>query len=80
MICVTVNALGNVVVNGSPPCASGSLVVFSEMEFASKVASPWSLSLSEGGLIAASILGVWATAFVFRMLVRAVLSDGSPER
>lgn len=40
---------------------------------------PWNLSVSEGAQISAAILGVWAFAWCFRALRRALNSDGNPE-
>lgn len=75
MICVGLELNHYVVLTGSPPCGTGSLVVVTQDEFATLAASPWNLSLSEGGLVAVAIVGVWGVGFCVRALVR-VLSSG----
>jgi hypothetical protein len=47
-------------------------------EFGLGTASPFTLSRSEGVLIAAAILGAWAVGYAFK-LVRKSLGDNSPE-
>lgn len=78
MICISVNAAGVLQKSGDAPCPNGSLVAFSELEFTTATASPWNLSLSDGGLIGAAIVGVWAIGYCIRSLVR-VLSSGDSQ-
>lgn len=79
MICVSVNAAGVLQQSGNAPCPNGSLVVFTEIEFTTLVASPFNLTLNDGGLIAAAIVGVWAIGLCVRSLVRVLSSDEKTE-
>lgn len=47
-------------------------------EFALGTASPFTLTLSEGGLIAAAILLAWGFGWSYKQLQKAV-NGGSPE-
>jgi len=60
-------------------CPDTSLVVLTHAELRATYASPWNLSLSEGGQIAAAILVVWAAAYAIRAVI-SVLNSGEPER
>lgn len=75
MICLALDQNNFLVATGSPPCAAGSLVAITQSEYVISAASPWNLSLSEGGLVAAAVLGVWVSAYCIRSLVR-VLNSG----
>ncbi len=67
----------NVTSTGSR-CAPGELVVLTYGEFESAAASPFHLTLAQGGAISASILLVWAAGWGVRQLVR-VLRTPEPE-
>ncbi len=60
-------------------CPESGLVALTLSELHSETASPWRLTLVEGGAVAASVLSVWALAYAFRA-VRQALNSGEPER
>lgn len=67
------------VVIGVAPCPPDTMVILTSSELLDyQTASPWFLSLADGGLIAAAILGVWAIAFSLRM-IRSALNSADPE-
>ena len=79
MKCVSVNgATGFFQDAGPPPCADGSIVIYTNLDFRTLTASPLNLSLSDGGLVGAAIVGVWAIGYCIRALIR-VLSSGDVE-
>jgi hypothetical protein len=65
-------------INNKTVCDSGEIQLTNPLEFAAGSASPWNLSMSEGTLIAAAILGVWALGFSIKALKHAI-NGGSPE-
>lgn len=74
MLCVAVDSSGSVyVVDPQPVDASAcGLVIVSGLEAHS---SPWALTFEQGSQIGGAILAVWALAFVFRMVIRALNVD-----
>ncbi|WP_239024407.1 phage coat protein [Ramlibacter humi] len=70
-----------VVVVGEASSCSTPYVVLRPAEvdaLASSSASPFRLTLAEGSAVSVAILGVWATAWAFKALSRA-LKAGDPE-
>lgn len=53
-------------------CGPADLVVFTFDEAAAYSANPFALTLADASLLATSILLLWATAFAFRMIFRAL--------
>lgn len=51
-------------------CTSAQLVVMTQAELDQYVASPFRLSVAEGGAISGAILLLWALAFGVRQIVR----------
>jgi hypothetical protein len=37
--------------------------------------NPFNLSLSDGALVSVAVIGVWATAWAFRVLIRMIRED-----
>lgn len=74
MLCVAVDVSGAVYVVDPQPVdtAACGLVIVSGLE---AHASPWALTLEQGSQIGGAILAVWALAFVFRMVIRALNVD-----
>lgn len=59
-------------------CNPNEMQLMTSAEIGHLLTSPFSLSLREGGLIAAAVMLVWAAAFAWKSAQRA-LSAGSPE-
>jgi len=74
MLCVAVDGSGSVFVVDPQPVdtAACGLVIVSGLEAHS---SPWALTLEQGSQIGGAILAVWALAFVFRVIIRALNVD-----
>lgn len=74
MLCVAVDVSGSVYVVDPQPLDTSvcGLVIVSGLEASS---SPWSLTLEQGSQVGGAILAVWALAFVFRMVIRALNVD-----
>ena len=74
MLCVAVGVNGSVFVVEPQPVdtASCGLVIVSGQEASS---SPWALTLEQGSQVGGSILLVWALAFAFRVVIRALNVD-----
>ena len=74
MLCVAVDVSGSVYVVDPQPVDTSAcgLVIVSGLEAHS---SPWALTLEQGSQIGGAILAVWALAFVFRMVIRALNVD-----
>lgn len=74
MICIEALPDGSLVVADPQPVdtAGCGLVVVSGIEAA---ASPFSMTPEQGSQIAGAVLAVWALAFVFRMVIRALNVD-----
>jgi hypothetical protein len=60
---------------GAETCAPGQYIVLQQNEYENAIASPFRLTVAEGGQLAAAILALWAVAFGFRWIVRALNSD-----
>lgn len=68
------------VLKSSTICAPSDLVVLTNTEVQQiQQYSPFALSLSEGSIIGAAIIAVWATAWGIKALVQT-LGSGEPER
>lgn len=74
MLCAAVASDGTVYVVDPQPAdtLACGLVLVSGVEAAS---SPWSLTLEQGSQVGGAILAVWALAFVFRVVIRALNVD-----
>lgn len=60
------------------PCLSTELAIMTQGELGQSTASPFHLTVAEGAIIAASILGVWAIGYSIKSIKRAI-GDHSPE-
>jgi hypothetical protein len=58
------------------PCTT--FVVLTPVEYAAIQASPFNLSAEDGLTLSVAILGVWAVAYSFRAIGRALNTDGEP--
>jgi len=59
--------------SASPPFCSYYLLEQAEFDTVMLAgASPWTLTLADGALIAGAILAVWATGYAFRVLIRVL--------
>lgn len=67
------------VLTEAPAGECAQLVVLTPAEYGSLASNPFQLSISEGAQVSAAILGVWATAWCCKALVRALNSDGEKE-
>lgn len=76
--CGTYQMLNLVVVQANTTCTTNQMQLTTANEFGLGTASPFHLTVVEGSLIAAAILGVWALGFSFKNLRRAI-NGGSPE-
>jgi hypothetical protein len=76
--CGTYKFINVVVLTTNTTCNTGEMQLTTANEFALVTASPWTLSMSEGGIVAASILLVWALGWSFKQL-RTAINGGSPE-
>lgn len=74
MLCVAVDGSGAVFVVQPQPVdtAACGLVLVSGQEANS---SPWFLTLEQGSQVGGAILLVWALAFAFRVVIRALNVD-----
>ena len=75
--CVAINALGQVVASSADPC--NTFVILTPVEFSLMSSIPWNLSLEDGAVISAAIVGIWAAAFAWRAAIRALGSDDAKE-
>ncbi len=57
---------------GVSSCTAAQYVVMTDAEFQQATASPFRLTLAEGGAISGAILLVWASGWAFRQLQRAM--------
>jgi hypothetical protein len=58
-----------------PSCANGDFVLVDPQEFATISANPFALDLAGAAQISVAIAGVWAVAWVFRALIKAMAID-----
>lgn len=74
--CVVVDSAASDVLRATAaePCLG--FVVLSPTEYSAWVVSPLNLSAEDGVLLSTAILGVWAVAWSFRALARALNTDG----
>lgn len=73
MICVTPNTDGTLLLSPSQTDVSTcSYVLMSGSEAMRAQSSPLNLTLEQGGLLSAAVLGVWAAAWLCRMFMRTV--------
>jgi hypothetical protein len=56
-------------------CSASQLVVMSGAEYDQIATNPFNLSLSDGALVSVAVIGVWATAWAFRVLIRMIRED-----
>lgn len=73
--CVAFDAGGVLMVSNADPCTT--LVVLTPAEYGAMSLAPFQLDTEAAGEIALAILGVWAVAWAFRMLIRAVNVDSN---
>lgn len=71
--CVAFDAGGVLVASSADPCTT--LVVLTPAEYGAMSLAPFQLDTQAAGEIALAILGVWAVAWAFRMLIRTVNVD-----
>lgn len=76
--CGTYQMLNLIVLQSNTTCTIGQIQLTTANEFALGTASPFTLTLSEGGLIAAAILLAWGFGWSYKQLQKAV-NGGSPE-
>ena len=57
---------------GVTSCTAAQYVVLRQTEYENAIASPFRLTLEEGGAIAGAILLLWAVAFGIRWAIRAM--------
>jgi hypothetical protein len=72
--CVVIDGGGVVTASAADPCPG--FVVLTPTEYGSFLASPFSLSAEDGATVSIAIIGVWAVAFAFRALAKALHTDG----
>ena len=65
-------------INNKTVCDAGEIQLTNSLEFDAGSASPFKLSMTEGTLIAAAILGVWALGFAIKSL-KQTIQGGSPD-
>lgn len=79
MLCIGISR-GSMFVStvGTDSCAPGEYVAFTQDEVSQYLASPFNLTVDQGGAVAAAVLGVWAIGYGIRMVIRTVrhTSDG----
>lgn len=63
---------------GVATCTAAQYIVLTNAEFDQATASPFRLTLAEGGAISGAILLIWASGWAFRQLVR-LLRTPEPE-
>ena len=61
-----------------PSCPAGQYVVLTRSEFDTATASPFVMSLAEGGAIASAVILVWAFAFGIRALIQLLRINPAP--
>jgi hypothetical protein len=76
--CGTYQMLNLVVVQQNTTCTATQIQLTTANEFGLGTASPFTLTIAEGSLIAAAILGSWALGWSMKQLKNA-LNAGSPE-
>lgn len=59
-------------------CVTGQYVVLSRSEFDTATASPFVMSLAEGGAIATAVILAWAFGFGIRALIQTLRVDQAP--
>ena len=71
MICAIANTAGQLVLDTTTAQVSScTYVVLSGTEAANLSASPFNLTVEQGGLIAGAILSLWAAAWLCKILIR----------
>lgn len=74
MLCVEVLQDGSVFVVDPQPVDT-SVCGYVLVSGQQAVTSPWSMTTEQGAQIGGAVLTVWALAFVFRMVIRALNVD-----
>lgn len=59
-------------------CLPGQFVVLTMAEFDQYTASPFRLTLEEGGAIAGAVLLVWSVAWAFRQVIHVLRHTDTP--
>lgn len=78
MICATANADGYLILDTTvSDVSSCTYTVMTGTEAASLVASPFNLTLEQGGLLAGAILSCWVAAWLCRVFLRQFSSNSS---
>lgn len=67
-----------VVVQSNTTCTASQMQLTTANEFGLGTASPFTLTIQDGGLIAVAILLVWVAGWSFKQLGKAI-NGGSPE-
>jgi hypothetical protein len=75
--CGTYKFIDVVVLTTNTTCTLGQLQLTTASEFELATASPWTLSIGAGSLLAAAIIGVWAIGYAFKLIGRVL--DSPPE-
>lgn len=57
---------------GVTSCTAAQYVVLAQAEYENAIASPFRLTIAEGGAVGSAILLLWAAAFGIRWAVRAM--------
>jgi len=75
MLCASLSGSSLVVAPAGTVCGASDLVVFTSAEADQIFNSPLALTAEQGGAVAGAIMLVWACAWAFRMVIRALNSD-----
>jgi hypothetical protein len=79
MRCAVAGEGGVLVVTEQSVCDEADFVLLTTAELHQATASPFKLTLAEGGLLSVAILSVWVSAWAVKAAARA-LSAGDPEQ
>lgn len=77
MRCVTVDVgTGALIATGDETCAGSQFVLLTQSELDFYTASPFRLSVADGAAVSGLIIAVWVAAHYWRVMSRALFSDG----
>lgn len=72
MLCASLSGSSLVVAPAGTVCGASDLVVFTSAEAGQLFNSPFNLSIEQGGAVAVAVLSVWAVAWAFRVVIKAL--------
>ena len=79
MFCAIYNsATSSLIVGEKTTCDPSEIQLLTSQEIGPMLASPFNLSMADGGLVGAAVLLTWAVAFGWKSAIKS-LNNGSPD-